>query len=252
MQLVEMGYFWRTTQLINFNISDKRVLDIGCGNGFYGPMYLLLGARLYAGADYKLATTSSLARDFRTWELKDIGVTPESLSRRFRGKIFLYRMDFEELKVAGAFDIVTMNLVTEHLMDIRGVFSKVHEYLATGGRFVFLHHNFYCWNGHHQKPQTVDEIDEALENQNQYLDWNHLRRQLEPDEYVVRKLNRVRLDELREVTEAFFDVQSWMERKSDTKRGFGRLTPQILASFPEYTERELLTQSVHCVAVKKE
>jgi SAM-dependent methyltransferase len=250
MRLFEMGYYQRPASLVNFDIKGQRILDIGCGSGFYGPIYLLLGAGHYTGCDYKLSASSSVTKNFRTQQLENVRVTPEGLLQKLGGRLSLYAGGWEQLPAGEVFDTVVMYLVTEHLMDIRGAFEAVHECLVPGGRFVYLHHNFYCWNGHHQPPQTVDDIDVNSEEQKKYLDWNHLRYRPEPHEYIADKLNRITLDELRNLTETFFHIENWAENKSDARHGINRLTPQILASFPEHTERELTTQSVRCVAVK--
>ena len=249
-RLVKMGYYQRAAQLINFNISRKRILDVGCGTGFYGPLYLLLGAEEYTGCDYKLSLSSPMARNYRTWCMEDMEVTPQELIHKFDNKLLFYEGGWGQLPPNVKYDIVTMYLVTEHLIDIESAFKQVYEHLVPGGRLLFLHHNFYCWNGHHQVPQTVNEINSESEEQRKYLDWNHLCYRPRPHEYVARSLNRIRLDELRDLTKSLFHIENWTESKSDVKHGINRLTPEILESFPEYTERELTTQSVKCVAVK--
>lgn len=251
ISLIEMGYYERVRALVDFGISGQRILDLGCGNGFYGPIYLLLGAAHYTGFDYKLSLYSPIVRDYRTWSSKDLGTAARELGCRFRGRISLYQGDWRALSGDSRFDLVAMYLVTEHLIEIEDAFDWIRGHLVEGGRLVFLHHNFACWNGHHQVPRSIDEIDESSEEQVKYLDWNHLRYRPKPDEYVARKLNRIRLDNLRAMTEDRFSVQTWVENRTDQKRGASRLTPRILASLPDYTERELLTQSVHCVAVKE-
>jgi SAM-dependent methyltransferase len=250
IRLVEMGYYQRAAGLINFDISNRRILDVGCGDGFHGPVYLLLGAAQYTGCDHKLRPGSPMARDFTTWDLEDVGVAPDRLISAFKGKVRLFKGSIEQLEPTSEFDVVTMYLVTEHLMDIEGVFGWVHNHIVPGGHLLYLHHNFYCWNGHHQTPRSIEEIDISSEEQKKYLDWNHLRYKPAPHEYVACKLNRIRLDDLQALTGRFFRIERWVENPSDSKHGESRLTPEILRSFPEYTERELLTQSVHCVAVK--
>jgi SAM-dependent methyltransferase len=250
MCLVEMGYNDRISELIDFDISGRHVMDLGCGNGYYGPIYLLWGAAQYTGCDYKLSPDAPMTRDFRTWNLKNVHVRPSELSMKFRGRIRLYQGDWTRLKPDAQFDVVAMYLVTEHLVDIESAFAWAHRHLRQGGKLVYLHHNYYCWNGHHQIPRTVHEIDVSSEEQKKYMDWNHLRYRPEPDEYVASKLNRIRLDTLQSLTDAFFEIEKWDEKESDEHQGKGRLTSQLLSSFPQYTGRDLLTQSVRCVAAK--
>ncbi|MCU0532600.1 MAG: class I SAM-dependent methyltransferase [Hydrococcus sp. Prado102] len=251
MRLVEMGYYDRVLALVKFDISDLRILDLGCGTGFYGPIYLLLGAERYTGCDLKLSLKSPLAKNFRNrGEMEDMGVTPEQLMEKFKRRLFLHEGGWETLSLEIKYDLVTMNFVTEHLMDIEGAFKWVSEFLKPGGRFVFIHHNFYCWNGHHLPPRTIDDIDLTSDEQKKYLDWNHLRYQPKPTEYVAWGLNRIRLDDLKKLTETYFHIEIWKENQINKKGGLERLTPQIRESFPEYTERELTIGSVYCTVVK--
>ena len=133
-------------------------------------------------------------------------------------------------------------------MNIEEVFDGIRGRLRRDGLIVYHHHNFFCWNGHHQRPRTVDEIDASDPEQRKYLDWAHLGYRPEPDEYVARHLNRIRLDELRALTEKSFEIEIWDERLSDPGRGAGRLTAEIRAHHPEVSVRELTTQGVLCCA----
>jgi SAM-dependent methyltransferase len=250
IRLIEMGYYDRVLALVKFDISDRSILDLGCGTGFYGPIYLLLGANQYTGCDLKLSLKSPLARNFRNKEMEDMGVTPQQLMERFNNRLLLHEGGWETLSPDIKYDIVTMNFVTEHLMDIEGAFQWVSKFLKPGGRFVFIHHNFYCWHGHHLPPRSIDEIDLTSDEQKKYLDWNHLRYQPKPNEYVAWGLNRIRLDDLKKLTETHFQIEIWNENKINKKGGLDRLTPQIRESFPEYTERELTIGSVYCLAIK--
>ena len=83
------------------------------------------------------------------------------------------------------------------------------------------------------------------------MDWNHL--QLDPDKeatYLKSQVNRIRLDDLRALTEKHFQIETWHEREIDERRGAGRLTEEIRARNPQLTVRELTTQGVFCRAWK--
>lgn len=250
-RLVGLGYLDRIRSLVGFDIRGLDVLDVGCGSGFYGPLYLMLGARSYTGCDYKLSLDSSAAKDFRAGGVADMGVKAGALPELFRGRIALIEGGWDGLPADRLYDLVTMYLVTEHIMDPAGAFERIAELLRPGGRMVFLHHNYSSWNGHHQKPATVDEIDAGDPAQSEYVDWGHLRRRVSPEDYVARKLNRLRLDELRELVGRRFEIASWSEGQAGPKQGAGRLTPEIRAALPGYTERELTTQNVRCIARKR-
>ena len=67
-----------------------------------------------------------------------------------------------------------MHNVTKHLVAIEEVFSEVRARLRPGGKIIYRHHNYACWNGHHQKPRTTAGIDPEDRAQATYLDWAHL------------------------------------------------------------------------------
>ena len=79
-----------------------------------------------------------------------------------------------ELPAGDRFDVIFMRNVTEHLVAIEEVFSEVRARLRPGGRIIYRHHNYACWNGHHQKPRTTAEIDPEDRAHASYLDWAHL------------------------------------------------------------------------------
>ena len=83
------------------------------------------------------------------------------------------------------------------------------------------------------------------------MDWGHLTFKAPPDHYTVTKLNRIRLDDMKILTEKYFNIDDWKEEPIDEKRGAGRLTDEIRKTNSQYTERELTTQGVFCLAAKK-
>lgn len=234
-------------------IAERRVLDVGCGSGLHGLGFITLGVRSYLGLDPSLSLDSDVVKNKLDAKLeggftpkKPFGWTPSEINALFP-QITLLKGTFEELNEKDrleGFDIITMHTVTEHLMNIKSVFAGCADLLAPGGVLVFLHHNFYGWNGHHMAPKNVAAIDPTDAEQQKYIDWNHL--SFEPPEghYFHRGLNRIRLDELRALTEDFFDIVEWKETEND----YGRLTDEILARHPEYSRRELATSKVFCIA----
>jgi hypothetical protein len=83
------------------------------------------------------------------------------------------------------------------------------------------------------------------------VDWNHIHFDAPPDHYVTNNLNRVRLDELREVTRRYFDIEDWLEVPDDP-RVLRRLTPEVWSRLHGFSQRELLTKHVICLAQKRE
>ncbi|MEQ8964370.1 MAG: TylF/MycF/NovP-related O-methyltransferase [Azospirillaceae bacterium] len=235
---------------IREHITGRSVLDVGCGTGLHGIGYIVAGAGSYTGLDPKISLDNDVAKNLNSGKHEHFGATPREIMRRMP-RIRLIPGTFEDIAPQDKFEVVVLHNVTEHLINIEKVFEGIVGVLADNGIVIYNHHNFYSWNGHHLAPKSVDKIDEVDPEQQQLMDWNHL--DFEPPEghYFHRGLNRIRLDDLRALTERFFDIDTWEERPSKTHQGAGRLTPEIKARHPEYTERELTTQNVFCIARHK-
>jgi hypothetical protein len=145
-------------------------------------------------------------------------------------------------------DVAVLHNTSEHLLNIAGVLEALRERLRPDGLLIFRHHNFYAWNGHHLAPQRISQINSAASEQRKVLDWNHISGEPEPGSYIATNLNRLRLDDVRAVTERYYDIDEWRESLSSESEGILRLTDLILRRHPHLTRRDLETQSVYCVA----
>src|SRR5438552_3091291 len=205
----EWGYYVRD------HIRGNDVLDLGCGHTLYGIGFLIYGARSYLGIDPKLNLDEPRLRRrkrFRSelanssWTLRQV---QEAVPR-----LRYARADISDLPASERFDVIFMHNVTEHVIALEDLFAEVHRRLRPRGKIIFRHHNYACWNGHHQAPRTIAEIDPASAVQRAYLDWAHL--DFDPARHpaVARRLNRIRLFELRALTQKFFKIVSWKELPS--------------------------------------
>lgn len=102
--------------------------------------------------------------------------------------------------------------------------------------------------GGHDRCSEVESVPSPVRTRD---DWAHLAYEPPPHHYLTRALNRIRLDDLRALTEKYFAIETWKESPIDEKRGAGRLTDEIRRRYPQYTERELTTQGVLCRAKKR-
>ena len=242
----EWGYYVRD------HIQGKDVLDLGCGHTLYGIGFLVYGARTYLGIDPKLELDEPKLRR-RARFRSEIAQSPWTL-RLVQEAVPSLRyapLHLSQLPASERFDVIFMHNVTEHLMVIEAVFADLRERLRPGGKIIYRHHNFACWNGHHQVPRTIAEIDPGSAAQAVYLDWAHLEFDPERHPLVGRRLNRIRLHDLRALTERFFKIFTWEELPSRREQGAERLSDEIVARHPEYQREELLTQAVMCVAELK-
>jgi SAM-dependent methyltransferase len=228
-------------------VQGQDVLDVGCGTGLHAVGYLVVGAKSYTGLDPRVQLDNDRSKNLRRRQWEPFGWTPSAMMAALP-RVRLIAGTFEQVAPEEQFDLVVMHNVTEHLMNLEEVLAGARERVRPNGRLLYNHHNFYCWNGHHQKPKFVDEIDPDDPTQRQFCDWAHLDFTPRPDHPIGRSLNRVRLDEIRELTELYFEIERWDERPSNERQGKGRLTAEIRARHLMYSERELSVQNVLCVA----
>ena len=234
-------------------VRGRDVLDVGCGRNLQAIGFRAAGARSYTGLDPTLDLDSTLFKDSRTrWSQRTYGgISPRALMAR------VPRLRYAVATVAGfaaaepgQFDVLVMHNVTEHLMAIGDEFPRFAALLRPGGRIVFRHPNFYCWHGHHLPPRTVGEIIPGGAEQSAVVDWAHIRRDPERHAWIDRTQNRIGLGALRALVARHFTVELWEETESPPEQGIDRLTPEILARYPEFTRRELAVKCAFIVARK--
>jgi SAM-dependent methyltransferase len=247
---VEFDYLQWPRRLAR-DISGKDVLDVGCGTGLHAVGFVVVGVRSYTGLDPNIKLHKDRSKNLRQETKEGFGWTPQQLMK-LMPRVRLIPGTFEDVAPEHVFDVVILHNVTEHLLNIREVFDGCWQRLRPNGTLIYNHHNFYCWNGHHNKPKYAREIDEADPEQRAYLDWAHLDPSPAVESFLSTRVNRIRLDEIRALTERYFQIETWEEHLSDAKRGAGRLTDAIKARYPQFTERELTTQGVFCKAIRRD
>ena len=230
------------------------VLDVGCGRNLQGIGFLAVGARSYTGLDPTLDLDSSELKDSRTrWSRRvESGISLRQLMTR-QPRLRYAVADLAAFAAAetGHFETLVMHNVTEHLMEIEIEFARFAALLRPGGRIVFRHPNYYCWHGHHLHPRTVVEIDPDDPDQAAVMDWAHVRFDPAKHAWIEKTQNRIRLDDLRTLVERHFVIERWDEDDSPREQGIERLTPEILARYPEFTRRELAVKCAFVVGRKR-
>lgn len=237
---------------IQDHVRGKSVIDVGCGFGGFGMGFLVAGATSYFGLDPVMQLDSTRAKNKRTRTWSDMGITPREIAKALPA-IRLHEGTSEDLELVEKFDTVSLHNVTEHLIQLDLVFNGLGVLCGPDTHIVFLHHNFYCWNGHHFSPVQPAQLDENDPAHQVVYDWRHINfaANLPEDHYFKTHLNRVRLDEIRAITEKYFEIAEWREIPSNAAT-LARLTPEVLArvrrTIPDIQERELTTNVVFCVA----
>lgn len=123
IKLGHPSYLWRFGQerrlcLINHYapLSDKRVLDVGCGLGIYVQAMRAFSKRVY-GVEIDAQRAARARR-----------VSPDIVVATAE------RLPFSQ----GAFDVVLLHEVIEHLEDDRRAIQEAHRVLSPGGRMVIF------------------------------------------------------------------------------------------------------------------
>lgn len=228
-------------------IVGKDMLDFGCGNTLYGAAFRALGARSYVGVDPQVDISR---RRFRSRQFKTsikLDVSLEDVLARIPD-VEYYRDD--SILENSTFDIIVLRTVTEHIIDLKGTFARLERALRPGGQIWFLHTNFYSWAGHNQEPRSVKTVDMTNPDHQQYGDWAHIGLTPPNDHPLSTQLNRIRLNDLRAVTEQHFEIVEWTPIE-DSKGVKARLTPAIEKASKGFSRDELLTSQVICLAEKR-
>ncbi|HEX2176346.1 MAG TPA: tetratricopeptide repeat protein [Nocardioidaceae bacterium] len=236
-------------------VRGKSVLDVGCGFGGFGMGFLIAGTKAYVGLDPAMELDSSRAKNKRVRKWADMGVTPREIADAIPA-IRLFQSSSEDKAFDETFDTIALHNVTEHLLQLEEVLNGLSRFCKPDTNVVFHHHNYYCWNGHHLAPNQPNQLDEQNSRHQQVYDWRHINlvADLPEDHYIMTNLNRIRLDELYEVTAKHFHIVRWDEVPS-TDQTLARLTPEIVErvreAVPDISERELITNAVLAVARPK-
>jgi SAM-dependent methyltransferase len=250
----EFGYITWPRRIQEY-VRGRSVLDVGCGFGGFGMGFLVAGATSYLGLDPEMDLETSDAKNkrIRTWS--DMGITPREIAETLPA-IRLVRGKSEDLSLGEQFDTISLHNVTEHLQELDRVFAGLVPLCTPDTTLVFHHHNFYCWNGHHEDPVQPAQYDESRWIHRQIADWRHIDivPSLPPYHRYLSDLNRIRLDELKTITEKYFDIRHWEEIPS-SQATLDRLTPEILErvrqTVPDLTERDLSINVVLAIATPK-
>ncbi|CAK9011059.1 unnamed protein product [Durusdinium trenchii] len=130
------------------------------------------------------------------------------IMQAYAGRIVLLPGTFASLQPSGlikhgSFQVATMWLVTEHLPNNRDVIEGIFEWTTPGQLLVLKHHNYYGFDGHHQKPRYPEKYDPTNPSETSVAFWRHLN----PTSWVFNSTNtnRVRLGDLIALIDVYFD-----------------------------------------------
>lgn len=239
---LEYGYIGWPSKVQEF-VRGKDILDIGCGPGLHGIGYLVAGAKSYLGMDPIVKLDKDRVKNLARKLKEPFGWTPAEISALIEPWEVTPKL-VQSLPEDRCFDVATLHNVTEHLIHLEDVFQAIALRLRPDGIILYNHHNFFTWNGHHLPPKSVKDIVPGDPDQALYMDWNHLSYEPEPTHYIARGLNRIRLDDILELTSKYFDILTSEEVPTRPENGGDRLTDAVRERYPHLTDRDFLTQNL--------
>ncbi|MGM0846685.1 MAG: class I SAM-dependent DNA methyltransferase [Bacillota bacterium] len=102
------------------DVRNKKVLDLGCGDGIFGKELLAKGAENYTGIDGSK------------------NMVERALSTINSQKASIQLGNLEKLKINEAkYDLVISRMVFHYIEDLDGLFREVNKAIKPGGKFVF-------------------------------------------------------------------------------------------------------------------
>lgn len=140
------------------NVSGKKVLDLGCGDGLYGVHLLNKGATSYFGIEGS-KNMASLAK--------------ENLAN-YNAEIQI--ADIESVELQNEYDIVISRLVFHYIKDLDALFNKISASLKADGKFIFsvehpvITSNYESYNKSHKRSNWI--VDNYFDSGERINNWH--------------------------------------------------------------------------------
>lgn len=226
----------------------KTVLDIGARTGFHGLSFLAAGAKLYAAMDpYPKSFIQTNVKNYLDVNHRrvELGVNMKQVAEQYpdRFKLTCFEGEYQD---DNKYDFITLFVVSEHIMKLGQLFQDLRQWLKPDGRILVSHHNFYCWNGHHNVPKSKNQLEEmaARGEDLKRADWRFFK--MAPKK---TSLNKLPIRKVLRKMQKHFDLIHYEAVYTSYGKGIERFSPAILRTVqkekPGLEPEDLLTQLFH-------
>lgn len=241
-------------------ITNKRVLDIGCGKAAWLTLLFASAGARATGIDTEVV---KLGFGFKKYSNILFKNGPERFLRTLIWEIFYAQPYFKELEKQAdfkldfsgietfsmsakdmhfsdqSFDLIISYEVIEHIPDLEVAVKEMKRVLKPDGIMIHYLHNYTSLSGgHHIAWKYPDKEPSDI-----VPPWDHLRQNLFPD--IPSWISRKRGKEIRDIFEKYFTIEEWSPYLEE---GRALLTEQIKAELSDYSEKELLTKGFLIIA----
>ncbi|CAJ1419303.1 unnamed protein product [Effrenium voratum] len=241
-------------------LKGLRVLDVGMGQGPIGVVALATGVQHYVGLDpavriHELPQARKIGQFTKAGEpvTAQFPFSGADMMAAYPEKLVLLQGTFETLRddpalKPGAFDIATLFSVSEHLPNITEVWEGVFNVLKPGQLFLYSHHNYYSFSGHHALPKEPKKFVPNNEEHRKVAFWRHLDQSSPPFSDVT--MNRIRLGDLMAITGVFFNCVWEVRRNAHDEDA---LKPGVFQPLQRrgFEAAELLTNRLLCACQRR-
>jgi SAM-dependent methyltransferase len=212
------------TEVVKPGFSKKKYIDMMNNNGFERALRTFIWEQVFAKPYFKeLANLNGAALDFSAVDLKAMS-----------GSEIAFPDD--------TFDLVVSHEVFEHISDISSTLKGLQRVIKSDGKTYIYIHNFTSLSGGHhiawKHPDTKPSRKVPA--------WDHLREKRYPE--IPSWLNGLREYDYRTEFEKYFEIIEWMPMATE---GESLLTDEIRRELSDYSEQELLTKGFVVVAQPK-
>ena len=248
---------------INISLSNKRILDVGCGKSYWLTLLLHSYGADVSGIDSEnvesgfhfqkylnIYRQNGIERSLRTFVWDRVYAKPyyNALAEASSFPISFDRVDTHTMSVTdlnfadNTFDLIVSHEVFEHLPDLDASLLSLYRVLKPNGLTYIYIHNFASISGGHHIAWKYPDTEPS----DTVPPWDHLRENKFPE--IPSWINKLRIDDYKSAFNKYFEIVDWIYSH---KEGEALLTDEIKQELENYGEEELLTKGFVVIAKPK-